>query len=401
MSFTFLSRLGDEELVQSYDLLNSWPLPSLFPCLFTLSGLELLPFHIHIHLYTHPSIARLGKQTKSWQTAQRQSWLDPILGSSAPQFQFEPKLTHRFRSCIFPGSTPVVNMSYLDYNAPPRPSPRRPNEASRQPVSPSYRSMSPRPPPGAAYSTGAPSPSSRPSASLNDRNRQLSYGTPDQSSNYPNRAASPREGSPMLPYSDQSHSNQHAYYAGDPSTIPRSDSAMYSLAESNYSYGSKANLYDTSYNQSAIWNDKDLSDDYGRPHQPGGTGAGAKRRAAARPVKESHTKRKWIIAAVVLAIIAAAVAVPLALKFTKDARSTSNANANAANDLGSSTTNGGATPTSGGAAPTPTANGPATSGGDGSTVTRDDGSTFIYSNKFGGTWVSTCVLPSLVLSLLC
>jgi glucan 1,3-beta-glucosidase len=29
------------------------------------------------------------------------------------------------------------------------------------------------------------------------------------------------------------------------------------------------------------------------------------------------------------------------------------------------------------------------SGGDGSTVTMDDGTTFIYNNSFGGNWVAT------------
>ncbi|KAB5588979.1 glucan 1,3-beta-glucosidase D [Ceratobasidium theobromae] len=81
----------------------------------------------------------------------------------------------------------------------------------------------------------------------------------------------------------------------------------------------------------------------------------------------------WIIALAVVAIVVVAVVVPVYFKvIKKDATSSPSA------------------PTSS-AEPTPTATTPTstvvTSGGDGSTVTKDDGSTFTYVNKFGGYWV--------------
>ena len=94
-------------------------------------------------------------------------------------------------------------------------------------------------------------------------------------------------------------------------------------------------------------------------------------------VGSKKSKRPWIIggAVALVAIIAIAVAVPIAIKHTSSSSSSSSSN----NGGGSS--NGGA---GGGDAGTSSI----TIGGDGSTVTMEDGTTFTYNNTFGGFWVT-------------
>ncbi|KAJ1306352.1 hypothetical protein OPQ81_007358 [Rhizoctonia solani] len=97
--------------------------------------------------------------------------------------------------------------------------------------------------------------------------------------------------------------------------------------------------------------------------------------------KDEPRKKRTVVWAAVglaaLAVIVVAVVVPVYFKVIKNGSSTSNASTSSA--------------TTGSAPPEPTStNTPSnvvTTGGDGSTVRKDDGTTFTYTNKFGGYWV--------------
>ncbi|EUC57606.1 glucan 1,3-beta-glucosidase D, putative [Rhizoctonia solani AG-3 Rhs1AP] len=121
------------------------------------------------------------------------------------------------------------------------------------------------------------------------------------------------------------------------------------------------------------------------------------------PVHELHSgsekpkrgKRPLVVAAIglaALAVVVVAVIVPVYYKVIKPKNN--NNSAASSNTGGSSNGNGGGDPTgqdpSGGNNPT---SGVVTWGGDGSKITKDDGSTFTYNNKFGGFWVSDPTNP--------
>ena len=94
----------------------------------------------------------------------------------------------------------------------------------------------------------------------------------------------------------------------------------------------------------------------------------------------NKSKRKIIIGAIAVGVIIAAIAIVVALYFTviKKGAKTSSATGGSSgggNNNGSGNGNGN----------TPSSN-LVKSGGDGSTITFDDGTTMTYSNKFGGTW---------------
>lgn len=92
--------------------------------------------------------------------------------------------------------------------------------------------------------------------------------------------------------------------------------------------------------------------------------------AAATEAARRRRRRRWLfLGAAALLVVAIAVAVPIGVVFGRK------------NSSGSGGGSGGSGGGSGGGK-----NGP-TTGGDGSTVTTEDGSTFIYSNQFGGIWV--------------
>jgi len=99
-----------------------------------------------------------------------------------------------------------------------------------------------------------------------------------------------------------------------------------------------------------------------------------KRATYAAPRAKSRRTIIILGAIVGIAIIAVAVVVPL--YFTVIKNSSSNNNSKSDTVAGSSAS---PHPSS-----TPKVN--AVTGGDGSTVTREDGSTFTYTNKFGGYW---------------
>lgn len=191
----------------------------------------------------------------------------------------------------------------------------------------------------------------------------------------------------MLPYSQSGGAGGY-FGASDPHLMGRSgSSAMYSLAETTGSYGSTKNLYDHAANQSSVWGDKDLTDEYGRPAAISGGKRQRPPRAKAAAAS-STSKRRYIIIGVIIAIIIVAIAIPIALKVSSSSRNNANLAADNAGSSsgGAGSSNGTPSGTTSAAAPSSTV---ATRGGNGSTVTRNDGTTFIYNNSFGGTWVST------------
>ncbi|OCB90963.1 glycoside hydrolase [Sanghuangporus baumii] len=118
-------------------------------------------------------------------------------------------------------------------------------------------------------------------------------------------------------------------------------------------------------------NEYDLSGERGNGYSLAGTRTGKSRRMW------------WIAAGVAALIVAAAVAIPVGLVVgRKDSQN--RAAQNSGSDDGNNNGNGNSTDPSDANPPTVAV----TTGGDGSTVTTEDGSTFTYSNKFGGFWVS-------------
>ncbi|KAG8921416.1 hypothetical protein FRC01_000258 [Tulasnella sp. 417] len=94
------------------------------------------------------------------------------------------------------------------------------------------------------------------------------------------------------------------------------------------------------------------------------------------PSKKKRKKLFLILGGVAaLAVIAVAVAVPVVLTQTKKSSSSGSSSSSSGNH-GSGSNDG------------PTSNGPkgAITGGDGSIITTEKGTTFTYINKFGGTW---------------
>jgi hypothetical protein len=94
-------------------------------------------------------------------------------------------------------------------------------------------------------------------------------------------------------------------------------------------------------------------------------------------VPQTRSKRKVIIASIIFGVLAIIVGVVVAVYFTviKKNNSNSGSNGNAASPSASASGN-----------PSSPNKNLVVSGGDGSTVTMNDGTTFTYSNKFGGTW---------------
>jgi glucan 1,3-beta-glucosidase len=97
------------------------------------------------------------------------------------------------------------------------------------------------------------------------------------------------------------------------------------------------------------------------------------KRAAYIPPKRS--KRTFILGSILAALLII-VAVVIALYFTVIRKHNGTASGNTSDSSSSASPSGSSTPT----------NNRIKTGGDGSKVTMDDGSTFTYSNKFGGTW---------------
>ncbi|EIW63161.1 glycoside hydrolase [Trametes versicolor FP-101664 SS1] len=101
-----------------------------------------------------------------------------------------------------------------------------------------------------------------------------------------------------------------------------------------------------------------------------------------RPAKRPFYKTLWFWIAAII-IVAAAVVLPVyfvVIRPKHDSKTSSGSAATASNSTGT-------TPTTG------SAQALVQFGGDGSTVTKDDGTTFIYNNTFGGYWVSNAEDP--------
>jgi len=104
------------------------------------------------------------------------------------------------------------------------------------------------------------------------------------------------------------------------------------------------------------------------------------------PPSRGPRKKKLLLGVVaVLAIILAVVMLCVYFLAIRP-KNTSNRAANA-NDPGGPATRSSANPGSSGQPPTPTSKAQQTTGGDGSLITMEDGTTFVYRNTFGGYWV--------------
>ena len=100
---------------------------------------------------------------------------------------------------------------------------------------------------------------------------------------------------------------------------------------------------------------------------------------------QSESKRRrytWLVGIAILLVIAAAVAIPVGVVVGKH-KSSTNDNTGG-NNNGGGGGGGGGTGSSGGGHASPSSN--IVTGGNGSTVTANDGSTFTYVNNFGGIW---------------
>lgn len=95
----------------------------------------------------------------------------------------------------------------------------------------------------------------------------------------------------------------------------------------------------------------------------------------------NKSKRKMIIAAIAVGVVIAAIAIVVALYFTVIKKDGKTSSAVGGSDGGGDDNNG-----SNGNDNNTTSNNLVKSGGDGSTVTFEDGTEMTYSNKFGGTW---------------
>ncbi|KAM6500636.1 exo-beta-1,3-glucanase [Amanita muscaria] len=99
------------------------------------------------------------------------------------------------------------------------------------------------------------------------------------------------------------------------------------------------------------------------------------KRAAYAPPRTKARRRALLVAALIIAllILIAAIVIPVYFAVIKPKNASSNQNST---DGGSSATTPGSTPPKNAVI----------TGGDGSTVTMEDGTTFTYNNKFGGYW---------------
>jgi glucan 1,3-beta-glucosidase len=116
------------------------------------------------------------------------------------------------------------------------------------------------------------------------------------------------------------------------------------------------------------------------PMEPYG-GASEKARAYPPPAGRRSRRRVYIIAgAVALLLLVLAVIIPLYFAVIKPKSNSSKSSSSTSSGSGSGSGSG----SSGGGKNSGSKL--AITGGDGSTVTTDDGSTFTYHNSFGGTW---------------
>jgi glucan 1,3-beta-glucosidase len=101
------------------------------------------------------------------------------------------------------------------------------------------------------------------------------------------------------------------------------------------------------------------------------------------PIRKRSSRRKGLIliAAIVFALIVAGIILAVILTRPKSARSASSSSPSSQATSGPDGPN---------RPPRPAG---ATSGGSGSTVTKDDGNTFVYINNFDGDWIDDPAKP--------
>lgn len=116
---------------------------------------------------------------------------------------------------------------------------------------------------------------------------------------------------------------------------------------------------------------------------PSSSRAMEEKRAAYAPPKAKSRRKIIIFASVVgIIIVIAAVIIPVYLFVLKPSNNSKDNSNDSASDKDH--TNGSGTATS--SAATPTTSAIPVTGGDGTLITMDDGTTFKYQNSFGGTW---------------
>ncbi|KAM5545145.1 hypothetical protein V8D89_001256 [Ganoderma adspersum] len=99
----------------------------------------------------------------------------------------------------------------------------------------------------------------------------------------------------------------------------------------------------------------------------------------------------WVAAIVAIVVVALAVVLPIIFVVVKPGQHHSPASGSSTGSSGSNDSGSNGQTGSNGSGSTPQS--AIKTGGDGSTVTKDDGSTFVYHNSFGGYWVSDPANP--------
>ncbi|RPD66329.1 glycoside hydrolase [Lentinus tigrinus ALCF2SS1-7] len=202
-----------------------------------------------------------------------------------------------------------------------------------------------------------------PYAAANDAPRDTQYYTPETEhlqlhDDLPAGAAAPR-------FMGAASQDNRTSFASSRPTLQGDDVAMKD--------GSKAGFYSLNYT------DSDLNTSQANFATEPYRSSPYLNEKSAYPAKKSRKKAIFIGAAVVAAVIAAVViGVYFGVTHKSDKNSTSGntSSGNSSNsDSGGDNGNSGSTKTN-----------LVVSGGDGSTVTMDDGSTFTYQNSFGGSW---------------
>lgn len=172
------------------------------------------------------------------------------------------------------------------------------------------------------------------------------------------------------------------FLSNDPASIastPRG-SAAYPDDSQNAS-SSNANL---NLNQSPLLADTSKEESgLGAASAPTGRGVNAKKPLFKRPIF-------WFLAAAAAIVVILAVVLPVVFVVVKpNRRNSSSASGASTNGNGEGSGNGNGNGNTGGGKNN------LVSGADGSTITKEDGSTFTYNNKFGGFCEYTFTLPSL------
>ena len=102
------------------------------------------------------------------------------------------------------------------------------------------------------------------------------------------------------------------------------------------------------------------------------------------PPARAPRKKKLLLIALAAVAIILVIVILCVYFFAIRPKNASDGAASATNGSGGSTIG---TSTKSGHSPSPTSKAQPTTGGDGSTITMEDGTTFVYRNSFGGYWV--------------